>query len=210
MLLLPSSDLDVAALTAVATVVLDDRQWIFVLGGDDDDTLQGAAGNDTISGGRGRDQIDGGQEADVLKGGSGPDTITGGDGDDRILGGQGRDRLDGDGGDDRMVGGPGRDDIAGGLGDDTLNGVFRNDSFSQQVGRDLQAGGQRTAPRPAPVRPPVTSPEVVSGKAVLPEFSSPLLEAESSENEHFSDNARSREVIDDIFSAPLLPELLEL
>ena len=164
-----------------------------LFGNGGNDSLNGGSGNDIINGGNGRDSIDGGQNADVLSGGRGPDTIVGGEGDDRIRGGGGRDLLDGDDGEDTLIGGPGPDNLAGGLGNDTLNGIFRDDTFNQVVGRDTLIGGQRPAPRPAPVIPfdPESEPESSL-------FLSPPPESETAEE------------IDTAFLPTLFPALLEI
>ncbi len=170
------------------------------------DSLSGGSGNDTINGGSGRDSIDGGQNADVLSGGRGPDTIVGGDGDDLLRGGAGRDLLDGDDGDDTLDGGGGADDLAGGLGNDTLNGIFRNDSFNQVVARDTLIGGQRPAPRSAPVIP--LDPESEPESPLL--LSPPILidgEAIDDQSSVAEENIIS---IDTAFSEQLLTQLLEL
>lgn len=103
-----------------------------ILGGMDDDRLNGLDGADTILGSRGRDRIDGGESADKLSGQGDDDRMYGGDGDDRMYGGSGDDWLKGDRGDDRMKGGSGSDTLRGGADDDRLKG---------NGGRDLLKGG---------------------------------------------------------------------
>ncbi|MFT5327568.1 MAG: Ca2+-binding RTX toxin-like protein [Planctomycetaceae bacterium] len=163
----------------------------FIQGGAGKDSLVGNAGNDTVLGGGGHDTINGGDGTDRIIGGGGKDSLSGGDDADLIVGGSGQDVLDGDAGDDILIGGSGPDDLAGGLGNDTLNGIFRDDAFNQQVGPDLEIGGQRPAPRPAPVSATSKSEE----SAVLPTFKAPQVDNED---------------IDELFEGSLLPELLEL
>ncbi|MEM8935350.1 MAG: cadherin domain-containing protein, partial [Pseudomonadota bacterium] len=66
-----------------------------IIGGADDDSLNGASGDDAVFGADGADQLDGGAGDDALFGGSGNDTITGGADNDTLYGGAGADQLDG-------------------------------------------------------------------------------------------------------------------
>ena len=59
-----------------------------------------------------------GNEDDVIDGRAGNDTIHGLNGNDRIVGGTGNDTLYGDAGDDTLDGGSGADSLVGGLGSD--------------------------------------------------------------------------------------------
>ncbi|TWU33899.1 Ig-like domain-containing protein [Novipirellula artificiosorum] len=78
---------------------------------DDDNRIEGGAGDDTIVGGAGNDVLLGGDGTDTIVGGKGEDAIYGQDGDDALYGGDGNDWL---------VGGPGADSIEAGAGDDTF------------------------------------------------------------------------------------------
>ncbi|MCP3421904.1 calcium-binding protein [Nocardioides pinisoli] len=94
-----------------------------MVGGPDNDTLEGSAfadhvegseGNDTITLNHGDDtDVDGGAGNDSIDGGAGNDVLTGGGDDDGLLGGEG---------DDQLLGGDGKDTCLGGAGHDTCNG----------------------------------------------------------------------------------------
>lgn len=110
----------------------------FIVGTDDADLLNGAAGNDTIrglggddtiNGSEGNDDLDGGEGNDLLIGGAGSDTIQGGLQSDTIQGGDGADVLRGGKGHDAIEGGAGNDTIYSGLGEDTLTGGGGSDVF---------------------------------------------------------------------------------
>ena len=129
-------------------------------GDDDDNDLNGKAGNDDISGaaggdflgGRGgEDVLDGGEGDDYLYGGAGADTLVGGTGadilqaeagNDAAHGGDGADALFGHQGDDSLSGGDGNDSLLGGDGFDSLIGGAGDDALDGGYGRDLLAGGQ--------------------------------------------------------------------
>ena len=72
----------------------------FFRGSDDDDALDGVAGNDVLFGGEGMDNLNGGAGNDILYGAGDNDSLDGGAGDDR---------LDGGGGTNEHVGGDGSD-----------------------------------------------------------------------------------------------------
>jgi Ca2+-binding RTX toxin-like protein len=72
------------------------------MAGNDDDDLDGGAGNDTLNGDAGNDRL------------------VGGDGDDTLNGGAGTDILLGDAGSDTLIGGANNDTLTGGLGSDTF------------------------------------------------------------------------------------------
>lgn len=84
-----------------------------LLGGLNDDELNGLGGNDTLYGLRFRDDLEGGEGDDVIYGGQSIDTLWGGTGDDIIHGG--RDQ-------DTMYGGLGHDIL---YGDGPLEDTFR-------------------------------------------------------------------------------------
>lgn len=137
-------------------------------GGNDEDTLQGDAGQDCIYGGQGDDEIDGGDDDDrlfgqanndVIYGQLGVDILDGGDNDDNLFGGEGNDVLRGGpdndfiiGGDDlnagigndSCVGGVGEDTLTGGDGDDELLGEDDNDTIYGNAGDDVLTGGGGT------------------------------------------------------------------
>ncbi len=100
-----------------------------VIGGNGDDTFDGAGGNDALTGGAGDDTLFGSAGNDTLNGGSGDDTLDGGIGDDTLSGGSGDDTLLGGLGNDVISGGSGDDTIEGGAGNDLLTGGSGDDSF---------------------------------------------------------------------------------
>jgi len=67
-----------------------------VIGGDDDDTLTGAASDDTLEGGAGSDTIHGGAGSDTIFGDADDDSVYGDAGDDMVDGGAGDDLVNGD------------------------------------------------------------------------------------------------------------------
>jgi Ca2+-binding RTX toxin-like protein len=69
------------------------------------------------------------EDDDILDGGAGNDGLEGGDGSDGLYGGDGRDSLFGDSGDDALFGEAGNDWLEGNDGDDTLAGGDGADSF---------------------------------------------------------------------------------
>ena len=76
-----------------------------IIGGVEDNLLDGLGGDDLIRGGRGHDIIYGGGGEDTIYGGRGDDAIQGNGGDDTIYGGRGDDLIEGNGGDDNIRGG---------------------------------------------------------------------------------------------------------
>ncbi|MEG4631368.1 Ig-like domain-containing protein [Microcoleus sp. AR_TQ3_B6] len=62
-------------------------------GGNNDDLLNGTAGNDSLSGGNGQDTLNGYAGNDTLKGGNGADHLKGGTGNDILTGGSGSDTF---------------------------------------------------------------------------------------------------------------------
>ena len=97
-------------------------------GNDDDNELNGTAGNDQINGGPGDDTLSGGAGNDNLNGGDGDDLITTGDGFDRAQGGDGNDTIYGGGDNDDLKGGDGADRFvintlgSSGVNNTTVNG----------------------------------------------------------------------------------------
>ncbi|MEE2827198.1 MAG: calcium-binding protein, partial [Planctomycetota bacterium] len=105
-----------------------------------DDVIAGQAGNDVIQGNGGEDRITGDQGNDSILGGPQDDTIYGGDGADFIDGEGGDDTLAGQAGDDQIYGSSGEDKVYGGTDDDTLYGGSDNDLLTGDVGNDTIYG----------------------------------------------------------------------
>lgn len=106
-----------------------------MLGGPNDDEIEGTPendlirtflGNDTVFGGDGNDEILSGEGDDYVEGGDGLDFIRAGDGKDAVFGGNQDDRIFGDRGDDYLDGGRGEDVIRGGWGNDLIFGGSDN------------------------------------------------------------------------------------
>lgn len=128
-------------------------------GGDEDDVIEGGAGNDNLMGGdgndmiyggdginrlvgnRGEDQIWGGDDRDVIIGGGQQDTIYGNDGNDAIKGHRNADEIYGGGGNDVIRGNKGGDTIDGGSGDDVIDAGGQNDILIGGSGDDTLNGG---------------------------------------------------------------------
>jgi Ca2+-binding RTX toxin-like protein len=120
-----------------------------IVGGNDNDTVWGGAGNDIIDGNGGDDVVLGGDGndiitdfagADVLKGGPGNDAIDGGPDNDLLLGGDNQDFLNGGAGDNETFAGPGNDFVIGGTGTDTVYGDSGDDWIQGGTGQDLLHG----------------------------------------------------------------------
>ncbi len=117
-----------------------------------DDTLYGGNGKDTLYGGSGDDFLSGDNNNDILHGGAGGDTLNGGksadrlygeDGDDTLNGGNGDDMLYGGAGSDKLDGGDGNDRLEGGEGDlDVLAGGAGDDRLFGDGGNDRLEGGE--------------------------------------------------------------------
>jgi Ca2+-binding RTX toxin-like protein len=132
--------LDVGALR---TAPIHSPQWRGVLGIRGIERY-GGSGNDHLVGGPDDDLLDGRGGNDYLDGGDGDDLLTGDDGDDQLFGGAGNDWLSGDSGlagDDWLDGGEGADDLNGGGGNDTLLGGDGEDSLAGEEGNDTLRGG---------------------------------------------------------------------
>jgi Ca2+-binding RTX toxin-like protein len=133
--------------------------FMYVRGGNGNDTLTTGSGNDDIDGGNGNNTINSGAGNDVINTGSGTDLVIAGsgndnvdtfDGNDTIYGGDGNDDLDGRAGDDLIYGengndvlwgDTGNDTIDGGSGDDTIDAGDGNDTIHSGLGNDLLIGG---------------------------------------------------------------------
>ena len=107
-----------------------DVEQVEILGGDGDDSLDGADATTRIRafGDVGADSFTGGSADDRLQGDDGDDVLTGGDGDDNLFGNNGDDILNGGDGIDRLSGGAGDDILNGGAGDDVLRGAGGTDT----------------------------------------------------------------------------------
>jgi Ca2+-binding RTX toxin-like protein len=77
-----------------------------LVGGNDNNLMQGLGGNDTLFAMGGDDQLEGGAGSDQLYGGNGSGS---GSGNDVLIGGDGNDTLVGEDGDDMLAGGAGND-----------------------------------------------------------------------------------------------------
>lgn len=108
-----------------------------LIGGRQDDVVDGRGGADLIDGRKGMDRLSGGTGADRLHGGEGADELRGGKGTDRLWGDDGGDRLWGGKDADRLWGGEGRDRLWGGEGRDTLNGGMQADVMTGGSGADV-------------------------------------------------------------------------
>ena len=120
-----------------------------VIGGNDNDTIWGAAGADILNGNGGDDVVLGGDGndiitdldgADVPKGGPGNDAIDAGPGDDIVLGADGKDFLNGGANDNETFAGPGNDFIIAGQGADAVFGDSGDDWIEGGSGQDLLQG----------------------------------------------------------------------
>ena len=112
-----------------------------IFGSDDDNILEGTAGNDVIAGLGGNDVIYGLGGKDVICGGDGDDVMSGGSGNDTLLGEAGNDVLRGDSGNDVVQGGDGQDSLDGGIGADQLFGDNGDDVLHGEAGDDILRGG---------------------------------------------------------------------
>ncbi len=120
-----------------------------VVGGVDNDTLWGNAGDDVLEGNNGDDTFLGGEGddietdlngADVMKGGPGNDAMDAGPGNDIALGGDGNDFINGGANDNEEFGGPGNDYIIAGQGADAVFGDGGDDWIEGGTGQDLLQG----------------------------------------------------------------------
>jgi Ca2+-binding RTX toxin-like protein len=110
-------------------------------GDEGNDTLEGNQGNDRLLGNAGNDSLDGGEGNDGLLGDVGRDTLNGGSGNDFLNGGRDSDRLLGGTDNDRLLGESGNDTLDGGAGNDTLDGGTGDDSLRGGDGNDQLFGG---------------------------------------------------------------------
>ncbi len=122
-------DVDASASNAIVNITGDNGANI-IIGGHNNDILNGADGADQLSGGDGNDSINGGNDADNISGGGGDDILNGGNGGDNLIAEDGNDTINGGNGGDNLNGGLGMDILTGGAGDDNLNGGNGNDIFN--------------------------------------------------------------------------------
>jgi Ca2+-binding RTX toxin-like protein len=106
-----------------------------------DDTINGYNSSDILEGGEGNDKLFGGDGDDKLHGSFGNDTLDGGASQDSLVGGSGNDLLKGEGGDDRLWSGEGNDSLEGGQNQDQLWGEAGNDVLTGDDGDDRLFGG---------------------------------------------------------------------
>ncbi|MES9875652.1 MAG: immunoglobulin-like domain-containing protein [Candidatus Sedimenticola sp. 1PA] len=110
-------------------------------GGEGDDVILGGGGEDKLYGDEGSDRLDGGDRSDKMYGGEGDDTLIGGEGKDKMYGDEGHDTLNGGEGNDKMYGGEGHDRFVGGEGNDKMYGGEGDDRFVGGEGNDKAEGG---------------------------------------------------------------------
>jgi serralysin len=96
------------------------RGQLVAIADDNDNVVEGTAGNDLLPGLGGNDIIRGFAGDDTLQGGDGNDSLFGGRGDDNINTGQGDDVVFGGAGNDQIGGMAGRDVVMAGAGDDLI------------------------------------------------------------------------------------------
>lgn len=107
-----------------------------ILGGIEDDLLNGTSNQDKFYGSFGNDTIRGFNSSDILEGGEGDDHLYGDDGNDKLHGSFGNDILDGGSSQDTLVGGSGNDWLKGQYGDDRLWGGDGNDTLDGGQNQD--------------------------------------------------------------------------
>jgi Ca2+-binding RTX toxin-like protein len=112
---------------------------IYGLGGND--VIRGLDSYDTLYGGDGSDELRGHDGDDALSGGLGQDDLFGGNDNDELQGDGGNDRVYGNGNDDFVNGGAGDDNVFGGAGYDRVYGGAGNDLVNGQSGDDFIVGG---------------------------------------------------------------------
>ncbi|MGB3404495.1 MAG: calcium-binding protein [Microcoleaceae cyanobacterium] len=121
-----------------------------IIGGLENDLLNGTSNQDKFYGSLGDDTIRGYNSSDILEGGEGNDLLYGDDGDDKLHGSFGNDTLDGGASQDSLVGGSGNDwlygqhgddRLWGGEGNDTLDGGQNQDQLWGEAGNDNLSGG---------------------------------------------------------------------
>jgi serralysin len=108
------------------------RGQLIAIADDNDNVVDGTAGNDLLPGLGGDD---------IIRGFAGDDTLQGGDGNDTLLAGLGNDTLEGGAGNDFLSGGQGDDNINTGQGDDVVHGGAGNDQIGGMAGRDTVMAG---------------------------------------------------------------------
>ena len=125
----------------VMTALIENNNYESITGTDNRETLRGSDEDDLIEGLAGNDLLRGDDGNDALFGGAGDDTLKGGDDDDQLFGGVGNDELEGDDGNDILFGGAGNDKLEGDKGNDQLFGGAGNDELEGDDGNDILFGG---------------------------------------------------------------------
>ena len=120
--------------TNITSLTSDNNSF---MGDNNNDRVDGLAGDDDLAGGAGDDLLLGGAGADTLSGGDGQDILNGGEGNDILRGEDGADQLNGGDGNDQLFGGGNVDNLFGGDGDDRLEGGDRNDIINGGQGIDV-------------------------------------------------------------------------
>lgn len=132
-----------------------DNDLIDGLRGDDDirgggghDLIYGGVGEDYLIGDEGNDRIYGGVDRDVLMGATGDDQLRGEDQGDFLAGEEGHDLIDGGEGDDLLVGNSESDRLLGGDGNDILHGdsLIHIRRLAGRARRPTRAGGSSRKP----------------------------------------------------------------
>ena len=110
----------------------------FIIGTNQNDTLNGTEIAEQLLGLLGDNLIEGNGGDDTLIGSVGKDTLNGGDGNDILLASSGNDSLNGGNGSDTLNGGNGNDTLNGGSGNDTfIISSFGNNFIDGGIGNDL-------------------------------------------------------------------------
>ena len=122
--------------------ILNNDEYNLILGGVEDDNLNGTSGKDLMLGFGGSDVLDGEDGDDLIYGGFGDDSLRGGNGDDELYGGLGEDDLWGESGNDKLYGGNHDDKLYGEAGNDELYGEDGNDDLYGGDGDDKLFGGE--------------------------------------------------------------------
>ncbi|WP_428554719.1 calcium-binding protein [Pseudomonas edaphica] len=127
------------------SVIIDDdvKHYVFIEGGDGNDTLQAGGGVTGLSGQRGNDTLRLGSNFGYAEGNEGDDRLYGGTGNSVLIGDEGDDvleagfsdahkwsKLDGGDGNDTLMAGSGDNYLHGGNGDDRLWGYDRTHFFT--------------------------------------------------------------------------------
>ncbi len=131
-----SNLLDASGFTLGPVTILGARGDDTIIGGAQNDWLDGQDGDNSILGGPGDDTLIAAGGDDWLDGQEGNDQVFPAHGNDTVLGGPGDDYLKGHSGRDSLLGGPGNDTLIGSDGNDTLSGQLGDDSLDGEAGID--------------------------------------------------------------------------